>query len=88
MWLLFYAPDSKSGTGNPVRVQVPPPAPVDPQKFILQTFYMAIPSQARSEVLPTGKRLNGDLIGKMIYRLLFLRSDFHAPLVKPRLDLG
>jgi hypothetical protein len=25
------APDSKSGRGNPVRVQVPPPAPIDPQ---------------------------------------------------------
>ena len=31
------APDSKSGRGNPVRVQVPPPAPLDPHESLDKT---------------------------------------------------
>ena len=37
------APDSKSGRGNPVGVQVPPPAPLDPLGSIDQTnFYFPL----------------------------------------------
>ena len=70
------APDSKSGRGNPVRVQVPPPAPIKSASYSVRlTFHPRVDFQLVRTLSVSLANRFPDWSNDGGYRLRILRND-------------